>query len=127
MSPLFGRGRAPEPDHEPARPPAQLEGPVQRLTIFIGEGDRYRHTPLWSEILRRAQAVGIAGATAVRGIEGFGASRRVHTTRIVSLSEDLPVIISMIDVPERISMLLWELDELITEGLAVVEEVNVMP
>lgn len=104
----------------------KLEGPADRLTIFIGETDQHHHRPLYSEIVHRAHAAGLAGATVLRGLEGYGASRHVHTTRILSLSEDLPVIVVIVDRAERIDAFLPELDELITEGLVVREHVEIL-
>jgi protein CrcB len=75
----------------------KLEGPGERLTIFIGETDQHQHKPLYTEIVHRAHAAGLAGATVLRGLEGYGASRHIHTTRILSLSEDLPVIVVIVD------------------------------
>jgi hypothetical protein len=97
----------------------RLEGPGERLTIFIGETDQHHRKPLYTEIVHRAHAARLAGATVVRGLEGYGASRHIHTTRILSLSEDLPVIVVIVDKPERIDAFLPELDNPITEGLVV--------
>lgn len=103
----------------------RLHGPAQRLTILIGESDQYRHRPLYTEIVHRARAMGLAGASVFRGIEGFGASSIIHTSRLLSLSEDLPVAVVIVDVPEKITAFLAELDELVTEGLVVVDPVEV--
>jgi uncharacterized protein len=102
----------------------RLEGPSQRLTVFIGETDRYRHKPLYGEIVKRAHRCGLAGASVFRGMEGFGASSRIHTTRILSLSEDLPVAVVIVDTHERIAGFLPQLDELITEGLVILDDVH---
>ncbi|WP_432927928.1 DUF190 domain-containing protein [Microbispora sp. CA-135349] len=99
--------------------------PAQRLTILIGESDQYRHRPLYTEIVHRARMMGLAGASVFRGIEGFGASSRIHTSRLLSLSEDLPVAVVIVDVPEKISAFLAELDELVAEGLVIVDPVEV--
>jgi PII-like signaling protein len=104
----------------------KLEGHARRLTIFIGEEDRYDHKPLATEIVHRAQQAGLAGATVVRGVEGFGASHHMHTTRILSLSNDLPIIVLIVDEPERIDGFMAQLDELITEGLVIVDDVEVI-
>jgi PII-like signaling protein len=104
----------------------RLQGPAKRLTVFLGESDRYHHRPLSTEIVHRAHAAGLAGATVLRGIEGFGASSSVHTTRLLSLSEDLPVVVVIVDAAERIDRFALQLDELITEGLVVVEDVEVV-
>jgi PII-like signaling protein len=104
----------------------KLEGRQQRLTIYIGESDRHGHTPLATEIVHRAHAAGLAGASVFRGVEGFGASNHIHTTRILSLSDDLPMAIVIIDRPAAIAEFLAQLDELITEGLVLVEDVEVL-
>jgi uncharacterized protein len=104
----------------------KLEGAARRLTIFIGESDSYHHHSLATEIVQRAQQAGLAGATVLRGVEGFGASNHVHTTRILSLSNDLPIVIVIIDSAERIEAFIPQLDELINEGLVVVEDIKVV-
>jgi hypothetical protein len=104
----------------------KLEGHQKRLTIFIGESDRHGHTPLATEIVHRAHAAGLAGASVFRGVEGYGASNHIHTTRILSLSDDLPIAITIIDSDERIAAFLPQLDELINEGLVIVEDVEVV-
>ena len=103
-----------------------LQGPATRLTIFIGESDQWRHHPVYTEIVHRAHAAGLAGASVMRGIEGFGASSHIHTTRILSLSEDLPVAIVIVDSAERIEAFLPQVDELVTEGLVILDPVNVI-
>jgi len=104
----------------------KLEGPGERLTIFVGESDQHGHRPLYTEIVERAHDAGLAGATVVRGFEGFGASSRIHTARILRMSEDLPVVIIIVDQRERIDAFLPVLDELISEGLVVREEVEIV-
>jgi PII-like signaling protein len=104
----------------------RLQGPAKRLSVFLGESDRHHHTPLYVEIVHRAHAAGLAGATVLRGIEGFGASSHVHTTRLLSLTEDLPVVVVIVDAAERIERFARELDELITEGLVVIDDVEVV-
>ena len=104
----------------------KLEGQQQRLTIYIGESDRHGHTPLATEIVQRAHAAGIAGASVFRGVEGYGASNHIHTTRILSLSDDLPMAIVIVDRPDAIASFLPQLDELISEGLVVLEDVEVV-
>ncbi|MBX7159755.1 MAG: DUF190 domain-containing protein [Acidimicrobiia bacterium] len=103
-----------------------LEGSRQRLTVYVGESDRHGHTPLATEIVRRAHAAGLAGATVFRGVEGYGASNHIHTTRILSLSDDLPMAIVVVDTHDAIAAFLPQLDELVTEGLVVVEDVTVV-
>jgi len=104
----------------------KLDGPASRLTIFIGESDQWHHRPLYTEIVHRAHAAGLAGASVMRGIEGFGASSRVHTARILSLSEDLPVAVVIVDTATKIDAFLPQLDGLVTEGLVIRDEVAVI-
>ncbi|HEY7625515.1 MAG TPA: DUF190 domain-containing protein [Ilumatobacteraceae bacterium] len=104
----------------------KLEGPQQRLTIYVGEADHHGHTPVATEIVRRAHAAGMAGASVFRGVEGYGASNHIHTTRMLSLSDDLPMAIVIVDRPEAIAAFLPQLDELISEGLVVLEDIEVV-
>ena len=104
----------------------KLEGPQKRLTIFVGESDHVGRHSLATEIDHRAHAAGLAGASMFRGIEGYGASNHVHTTRMLSLSNDLPIAIIIIDTDERIRSFLPVLDELITEGLVILDDVEVV-
>jgi uncharacterized protein len=102
-----------------------LHGPARRITIFIGESDRYHHKPLYAEIVHRAHQLGMAGASVFRGIEGFGASSRIHTSRLLSLSEDLPLAIVIVDTAEQAEKFLDEVAELVTGGLVIVDDVHV--
>jgi PII-like signaling protein len=104
----------------------RLTGDALRVTVFIGEHDTWHHKPLYSEIVHRAHAAGLAGASVFRGIEGFGASSRIHTSRLLSLSEDLPVAIVIVDTEERVRAFLPQLDELVTEGLVVLDGCEVI-
>jgi uncharacterized protein len=103
----------------------KLHGRARRLTIFIGDADQYHHRPLSTEIVHRARHHGLAGASVFHGVEGYGVSSRIHTGRILSLSDDLPVAIVIIDTEEKIDGFLPELDELIDEGLVVLDDVEV--
>jgi PII-like signaling protein len=103
-----------------------LLGPAVRPSIFIGDTDTWRHKPLYSEIVHRAHAAGLAGATVLHGIEGYGASNHVHTTRLLSLSADLPVVVVIVDTEEAIRAFLPQLDEVIDEGLVVLDPVEVV-
>jgi uncharacterized protein len=104
----------------------KLEGPGERLTLFVGESDQHGHKPLYAEIVERAHRAGLAGATVVRGFEGFGASSRIHTARILRMTEDLPVVVIIVDQVDRIDAFLPTLDDLITEGLVVREDVEIV-
>ncbi len=103
----------------------RLHGPALRLTIFVGETDQWHHKPLYTEIVHRAHRLGLAGASVFRGIEGYGATSRIHTTRILSLSEDLPLAIVIVDDEQRIRDFVPQLDELVTEGLVILDPVEV--
>lgn len=102
-----------------------MEGTARRLTIFVGESDQWHHKPLYAEIVHRAHAAKLAGATVMRGLEGFGASHLPHTSRIVSLSEDLPCMIVIIDSVQRIEEFMSQLDEVIDSGLVVLDDIDV--
>ncbi|MFE2263952.1 DUF190 domain-containing protein [Streptomyces griseosporeus] len=104
----------------------RLTGRALRVTVFVGENDTVHHKPLYSEIVHRAHAAGLAGASVFRGIEGFGASSLIHTQRLLSLSEDLPVAIVIVDTEERVRAFLPQLDELVGEGLVVLDECEVV-
>jgi len=103
-----------------------LRGSALRVTVIIGEFDRVHHRPLYTEIVHRAHAAGLAGATVLRGMEGFGASSHIHTTRLLSLSEDLPLVIIMVDTDVKIRAFLPELEELVQEGVVILDEVEVI-
>jgi hypothetical protein len=103
----------------------RLHGRARRLTIFIGDTDQHHHRPLYTEIVHRAHEHGLAGASVFHGIEGYGASSHIHTSRILSLSDDLPVAIVIVDAVDRIEAFLPELDGLIDEGLVIIDDVEV--
>ncbi|MCC6222892.1 MAG: DUF190 domain-containing protein [Thermoleophilia bacterium] len=104
----------------------RIEGDGTLLRIFVGESDRWRGKPLYEAIVELARERGLAGATVLRGFEGFGAHSRVHTSRILRLSEDLPVVIEIVDRPERVEAILPALDEMVAEGLVTLERVRVI-
>ena len=95
------------------------------LRIFIGENDRHEGMPLYEWIVRRARESGLAGATVLRGLEGFGANSRLHTTKILRLSTDLPIVVEIVDTRERIEAFMPVVDEAIEEGLATLEKVEI--
>ncbi len=96
------------------------------LRIFIGESDKYKGNPLYEAIVKKARELHLAGATVTRGILGFGADSRMHRAKFLDLSEDLPVIIEIVDSMENIEKLFPFLDEVVTEGLITIEEVKVI-
>ncbi|MBL3671219.1 DUF190 domain-containing protein [Streptomyces sp. M2CJ-2] len=97
-------------------------GNALRMTIFISENDAWHHKPLYSEIVHRAHKAGLAGASVFRGVEGFGASLLIHTSRLVSLSEDLPVAIVIVDTEDRVRDLLPQPDELVESEPVILDE-----
>lgn len=99
---------------------------AERLRIFIGEGDRYKGQPLYEAIVHEAKRQGLAGATVLRAIMGFGANSRVHTSRILRLSEDLSLVVEIVDKTERIEAFLPVLDEMMREGMVTREPVEVI-
>jgi PII-like signaling protein len=96
------------------------------VRIFIGESDRWRHQPLTTALLERLRREGFAGATVFRGIAGFGAHSVLHTASILRLSEDLPIVIEVVDTEEHIQRLTVILDEMVVEGLVTMEKVRVL-
>ncbi|MDX2541729.1 DUF190 domain-containing protein [Streptomyces sp. WI04-05B] len=101
-------------------------GSALRLTVLIGEHDTWHHRPLYSEIVHRARTAGLAGASVFRGIEGFGTSSLIHTSRLLSLGEDLPVAVVIVDTEENVRSFLPQLDEVVTEGLVVLDDCEVI-
>lgn len=96
------------------------------LRIFIGEGDRWRHQPLYEAIVLKAREQHLAGATVLRGPMGYGKSSRLHTAKILRLSMDLPVVIEIVDEEAKIRAFLPMLDEMLQGGLVTLEKVNVI-
>ncbi|ABA58742.1 Protein of unknown function DUF190 [Nitrosococcus oceani ATCC 19707] len=99
---------------------------AELLRVFIGESDKYHGRPLYEVVVEEARRYGLAGATVLRGTLGFGANSRIHTAKILRLSEDLPMVVEIVDQPERIAAFLPELDALIEEGLVTLERVQVI-
>ena len=95
------------------------------LRVFIGENDKYEGQPLYEWIVLKAREQGLAGATVIRGIEGFGAQSRLHTAKILRLSSDLPIVVEIVDTEDKIEAFLPLIDDAVGEGLATVEKVEV--
>ncbi|MGQ4599117.1 DUF190 domain-containing protein [Nocardia sp. R6R-6] len=89
-------------DPQTGSPVPQRWRPAARLTVLLDEDDKWRHTPLYHEIVRRARDTGIAGASVWRGIEGYGASAHVHTTRLLDMADHLPLMLVLVDEPQRL-------------------------
>src|SRR5215475_9767764 len=108
----------------------KITGDGRLLRIFVGEADRCHGRPLYEAIVHKARELGLAGATVWRGIEGFGAASRIHTAKILRLSEDLPILIEIVDTEEKIRDALPELDALIEEsgggGLVTLEKAEII-
>ena len=104
----------------------KVTGEGKLLRIFIGESDRCQDRSLYEAIVRKARALGLAGATVWRGIEGYGARSRIHTAKILRLSEDLPILIEVVDEEDRIRAVLPELDEMVGDGLITLEKIEVL-
>lgn len=104
----------------------KLEGEGKLLRIFIGESDKHGRKPLYQAIVEMLREEGMAGATVLRGIEGFGATSHLHTARILRLSEDLPIVIEVADTAERIEAIIPRIDEMVREGMVTLERVEVV-
>jgi PII-like signaling protein len=96
------------------------------LRVFVGEGDRWDGRPLYEAIIEAARRAGMAGATAWKGFMGFGRHSRLHTAKVLRLSEDLPVIIEIVDAAEKIERFLPTLDHMVKEGLVTLERAEVL-
>lgn len=96
------------------------------LRIFIGESDRWQGLPLYEAIVLKARELHLAGATVLRGPMGFGASSRLHTAKVLRLSEDLPIVIEIVDTREKIDLLLSHIDAILGDGLVTLEQVQVL-
>ena len=96
------------------------------LRIFIGEADKYNGKPLYEEIVLLAKKSGLAGATAIKGFMGFGCKSHMHTANLLRLSEDLPIIVEIVDSEEKINQFLPQLDVMVKEGLITLEKANVI-
>ncbi|MFQ5441247.1 MAG: DUF190 domain-containing protein [Thermodesulfobacteriota bacterium] len=104
----------------------KLPSEAELLRIFIGENDKYRGKPLYQAIVEETRGRGMAGATVLRGALGFGVHSRIHTSKVLRLSEDMPVVIEIVDTPEKIEAFLPELNGMVNEGLITIQEVRVI-
>lgn len=96
------------------------------MRIFIGESDIYKDKALYEQIVLRARELNLAGATVIRAVMGFGAESRIHTAKLLRLSEDMPIVIELVDTEENLKQLLPFLDETIKEGLVTLEKVRII-
>jgi PII-like signaling protein len=104
----------------------KLEGKAKMLRIHFGEDDKWQDKPLYQAIVEKCREFDIAGATVYRGIEGYGASTRIHRSHLLSLSHDLPIMVSVIDVEENIQKLIPVLDQMVDEGMIAISDVEVI-
>jgi PII-like signaling protein len=104
----------------------KTEGQAHLLRIFVNESDRWEGRPLYEAIIRAAKEKGLAGATALRGMEGYGASGRVHSVKVLHLSEDVPIVVEILDAAERIAVFLPVLDTMVAEGAVTIEKVHLL-
>jgi uncharacterized protein len=104
----------------------KLEGEGTLLRIYLGEQDKWHHTPLYEAIVLEARKHGLAGATVLRGSMGFGAHSHLHTAKILRLSEDLPVLIEIVDKEDKINAFLPALDEMLGDGLVTLEKIRIL-
>ncbi len=104
----------------------KVEGRAKLLSIYLGESDHLEHRPLYEVIIERLRERGLAGATVLRGVEGFGRHSRIHTASILRLSEDLPIVVQAVDTEEKIRAALPAIDELVTEGMVTLTDVDVI-
>ena len=104
----------------------KLQGEAKLLRIYLGESDKWQGQPLYEAVVLEAKKAGLAGATAYKGFMGFGAHSRIHTAKILQLSEDLPICIEIVDSEEKIQAFLPTLEPMLQEGLVTMEKVEVI-
>ena len=110
----------------PSPPPLPDTQPAKLLRVFVGESERHHNHPLYESIVLKARDMHMAGATVLRGHLGYGQSQHLHTQKILRLSDDLPVIVEIVDKPEKIDAFVTALDDMMTRGLVTVEPVRVV-
>jgi len=104
----------------------KLSGEATLLRVFVGETDKHAGRPLYEQIVLKARELNIAGATVLRGVMGYGAHTRLHTEKVLRLSEDLPVVVEIVDAADKLAPLLGFLDEVVAEGLVTMEKVHIV-
>src|SRR4051812_39280190 len=104
----------------------RTEAQAHLLRIFVNESDRWEGRAVYETIVRAARDQGLAGATVLRAIEGFGAGGRIHSVKVLHLSEDVPIVVEIIDTPERIAAFLPTLDKIVAEGIVTLEKIHVL-
>ena len=104
----------------------KIEGPAKLIEVYIGESDQWHNKPLYMAITERLKSAGFAGVTVLRGVMGYGANSRIHTAHLLRLSEDLPVILKIVDRPERADAALAILEEMVSEGLITITDTHVV-
>ncbi len=104
----------------------KITGEAKQLRIYIGEADRWQGQPLYMAILLKAREMGLAGGTVFRGLAGYGANSRIHTANILRLSEDLPIVVEIVDSAEKVEAFLQVLDTMVSEGLITTQAVEVV-
>ncbi|MBI2480427.1 MAG: DUF190 domain-containing protein [Planctomycetia bacterium] len=100
--------------------------PAKRLRIYIGESDKYHGAPLYEAVVLKARELHLAGATVLRGPMGFGANSRIHTAKILRLSEDLPIVVEIVDAEAKVAALIPHLEEMVKGGLVTIEDIGVL-
>jgi PII-like signaling protein len=104
----------------------KIEGPGKAITVYIGEDDHWHGKPLGNALVERLRSEGFAGVTVTRGVLGFGAHSRIHSANILQLSQDLPLVLTLVDTSERAALALRVFDEMVTEGLITVQDVEIV-
>jgi PII-like signaling protein len=104
----------------------KISGPARRLRIYIGEASKHKGVSVYHAIVLKAKELGLAGASVFRGVEGFGANSRIKTSRILELSNDLPLVIDIVDSAEYIDKLMPFLDDVVQEGLITIEDIHII-
>lgn len=100
--------------------------PAKRLRIYVGESDKYHGAPLFEAVVLKARELHLAGATVLRSPMGFGANNRIHTTKILRLSEDLPIVVEIVDAEAKVAALIPHLEEMVKGGLVTIEDIGVL-